>query len=52
MIEINQIELNKLGIIDLLAKLLSHDDLSVKTESVTVISSLFPNGIYKVKQYK
>lgn len=44
-LEINQIELNKMGIMDILQKLLSHEDLDVKRQSARVITSLFPNGI-------
>jgi hypothetical protein len=43
LLEINQIELNKMGIIDVLNKLLSHEDLDVRRRTVRIFCSLFPN---------
>ena len=47
--EINQIELNKMGIIEVIIRLLGHEDLDVRRQSVTVLSSLFPNGKIRAK---
>lgn len=49
LLEINQIELNKMGVIDILHHLLIHDDLDVRRQSVRVYSSLFPNTKVQAK---
>jgi hypothetical protein len=48
-IEINQIELNKMGVIDVLNRLVNHEDLDVKRQSVRVYCSLYPNSKIKAK---